>query len=172
MLFAFWLAETGNLETCFPALHLLLTRPLMTLNKPVRLSLHLRCKWSKFLFSNVSRVFDFSDFNDCPLEEWDGEEKKTKKFCFFLRFFFYVNHFKVLIESITKLLLFYVLIFFFFCWVCGILAPLPGVKPTPLALEGEVLTTGPPRRSPQKFYLLNQWICCAWDQDENFLSQT
>ena len=27
---------------------------------------------------------------------------------------------------------------------CGILAPWPGIEPTPLALEGKVLTTGPP----------------------------
>ena len=32
--------------------------------------------------------------------------------------------------------------------VCGILAPLGGgIEPTPLALEGEVLTTGPPGKS-------------------------
>ena len=35
---------------------------------------------------------------------------------------------------------------------CGILAPQPGIEPAPPALEGEVLTTGPPRKSPQ--YLL------------------
>ena len=27
---------------------------------------------------------------------------------------------------------------------CGILAPRPGIEPVPPALEGEVLTTGPP----------------------------
>ena len=30
---------------------------------------------------------------------------------------------------------------------CGILAPQPGIKSAPLALEGEVLTTGPPGKS-------------------------
>ena len=30
---------------------------------------------------------------------------------------------------------------------CGILAPWPGIKPSPSALEGEVLTTGPPGKS-------------------------
>ena len=30
---------------------------------------------------------------------------------------------------------------------CGILAPPPGIEPTPPALEGEVLTTGPPGKS-------------------------
>ena len=32
---------------------------------------------------------------------------------------------------------------------CGILAPQPRVEPTPPALEGEVLTTGLPGKSPQ-----------------------
>ena len=31
---------------------------------------------------------------------------------------------------------------------CGILAPWPGIKPAPPALEGEVFTTGPPGKSP------------------------
>ena len=30
---------------------------------------------------------------------------------------------------------------------CGILAPKPGIESAPLALEGEVLTTGPPEKS-------------------------
>ena len=30
---------------------------------------------------------------------------------------------------------------------CGILAPQPGIKPAPPALEGEVLTTGLPGKS-------------------------
>ena len=50
--------------------------------------------------------------------------------------------FKVFIEYITILLL-----FFFFnvlAFLVLILAPQPGIVPTPLALEGEVLTTGPP----------------------------
>ena len=32
---------------------------------------------------------------------------------------------------------------------CGILALRPGIEPTPPALEGEVLTTGPPGKSPE-----------------------
>ena len=40
---------------------------------------------------------------------------------------------------------------FMFCFIgpeaCGILAPRPGIEPTPPALEGEVLTTGPPGKS-------------------------
>ena len=45
---------------------------------------------------------------------------------------------------------------YYFCFTLGylghkayrILAPWPGIKPSPLALEGEVLTTGPPGKSP------------------------
>ena len=33
------------------------------------------------------------------------------------------------------------------CTACGILAPQPGIEPTPPTLEGEVLTTGPAGRS-------------------------
>ena len=35
---------------------------------------------------------------------------------------------------------------------CGILAPRPGIEPAPPALEGEVLTTGPPRKSPCRVF--------------------
>ena len=36
---------------------------------------------------------------------------------------------------------------------CGILAPRPGIEPTPPALEGEVLTTGPLGKSQYHPYL-------------------
>ncbi|CAI9159747.1 unnamed protein product [Rangifer tarandus platyrhynchus] len=60
----------------------------------------------------------------------------------FLALFF----FQVFIEFITILLLFYALVF----WpqVCGILAPRPGIELASPMLEGEVLTTGPPGKSP------------------------
>ena len=35
---------------------------------------------------------------------------------------------------------------------CGILPPQPGIKPTPSALEGEVLTTGPPGKSLKNWF--------------------
>ena len=39
--------------------------------------------------------------------------------------------------------------FWFFCLkTCEILAPRPGIEPAPPALEGEVLTTGLPGKSP------------------------
>ena len=53
-----------------------------------------------------------------------------------------MDHFKVFIELKHK---------YYFCSMCcffgheawGILAPRPGIKPTPPALEGEVIITGP-----------------------------
>ena len=49
--------------------------------------------------------------------------------------------FKVFIEFVMILILFYVLVFGL--EACGIIAPQPGIEPTPYALEGEILTTGP-----------------------------
>ena len=36
---------------------------------------------------------------------------------------------------------------FFGLEACGSIAPQPGIEPAPLALKGEVLTTGPPGKS-------------------------
>ena len=55
--------------------------------------------------------------------------------------------FKVFVEFVTLLLLFYALVFFD-PKACGILVPQPGIKPTTPALEGEALTTGPPGKAP------------------------
>ena len=69
----------------------------------------------------------------------------------FLKDFFDVDHFlDVFIEFVTVLLLFYVL-FFFGCEACGILVPQPGIEPASSALEGGVLTTGAPGKSPNIF---------------------
>ena len=46
------------------------------------------------------------------------------------------------------MLLFFLCFGFFGPEACGILAPRPGIEPTVPALEGEVLTTGPPGKSP------------------------
>ena len=35
---------------------------------------------------------------------------------------------------------------------CGILAPRPRIEPTPLALKGKVLTTGPPGKSLNNYF--------------------
>ena len=54
--------------------------------------------------------------------------------------------FKVFVEFVPILLLFYVLIFWG-CKACGILVPWPGIEPAPPALEDKALTTGPPGNS-------------------------
>ena len=55
--------------------------------------------------------------------------------------------FKVFIEFVTILLLFYAFAGFFGHEACGIPAPQPRIKHVPPALEGEVLTTGLPGKS-------------------------
>ena len=67
-----------------------------------------------------------------------------------------MDHFlKVFIESVMILLLFFFLasVLRFGCEACGILALQSVVKPTPPTLEGEVLTTGPPGKPPNLFFI-------------------
>ena len=74
---------------------------------------------------------------------------------FFKRFFWCGPFFKVFIEFVTLLLLFYVLVFIFGPEAWGFLVHLPGIVPTPPALE--VLTTGPPGKSLfARFEIQNQ----------------
>ena len=47
---------------------------------------------------------------------------------------------------------------FFGCKACEILAPRSGIKLTPPALEGEVLTTGPPGKSHNPSLLSYQLV--------------
>ena len=63
----------------------------------------------------------------------------NKNTTFLFKEFFMWTIFKVFIEFVIILLLFYG------HKACGILAPRPGIEPVAPALEGEVLTTGPPR---------------------------
>ena len=60
------------------------------------------------------------------------------------------TNFKAFAELVTILILFYVLAFFG-QEACGILAPQSGIKSAPLALEGKVLTRGPPGKSLEEF---------------------
>ena len=69
--------------------------------------------------------------------------------------------FKVFIEFVTLLLLFYA---FCVCGhkTCGILASWPGIRPATPALEGQVVTTGLPQeeedlRSPSQWFLLKSF---------------
>ena len=61
--------------------------------------------------------------------------------------------FKVFVEFVTITLLSYDFWFFSFGHKsCGLLAPpQPGIEPAPPALEGEVVITGPPGKSPRGF---------------------
>ena len=71
----------------------------------------------------------------------------SSSFCnILLCFFFDVDHF---LKSLSNLLqyCFCFMFWFFGCKECGILAPQPGIEPTPSALESQVLTTGPPGKS-------------------------
>ena len=63
---------------------------------------------------------------------------------FFFLSFFMRTIFKVFIEFVTILFLFYVVGFFFGQEAGEILVPQPQIEPIPPALEAEVLTTRPP----------------------------
>ena len=65
-------------------------------------------------------------------------------------FMFATIFFKKIFFKVFNLLRYcfcFFMFWFFGCKACGILAPRPGIKPSPPALEGEVLTTGPPGKS-------------------------
>ena len=76
----------------------------------------------------------------------------------FFFFFFNVGHLKIFVESVTIMasVVFWVL-FFFGSEACWILGPRPGIEPTaPFALESEVLTTGPPEKSPHVIFYMDK----------------
>ena len=66
-------------------------------------------------------------------------------------FFKDIFDFKVFIELLPYWIHF--LFWFFGCEACGILTLWPGFEPTPLKLEGEVLTSGPPGKPLFRFSL-------------------
>ena len=68
---------------------------------------------------------------------WRGKEREW----IHLFYFFDVDY----IDFVTILLLFCVLVFW--PWTSDILSPQPRIKPAPLALEGDVLTTNLPGKS-------------------------
>ena len=78
---------------------------------------------------------------------------------FVFKIFFWCGPF---LKSLLNLLqyCFCFMFWFFGCEACGILAPQPGIKLTPPALEGEVLTTGPPGKS--LFLLFKCFLCCGY----------
>ena len=59
--------------------------------------------------------------------------------------------FKVIIELVTILFLFFFVLLF--GWeACGVLGPQPGTEPTSLSLEGEVLTPRLPGKSQTNLF--------------------
>ena len=42
----------------------------------------------------------------------------------------------------------FIFIFWLSCAACGLFIPQTGMEPAPPALEGKILTTGPPGKSP------------------------
>ena len=68
-----------------------------------------------------------------------------------------MNFLKVFIKFVAILFLLYVPVFGH--KADGILAPLPGIKPATSALEGEVLTTGPPGKSPLLNFEWGLYVC-------------
>ena len=81
--------------------------------------------------------------------------------CYDFFFFFLLwTIFKVFIEFVTILFLFWGFSFLLFFWffgheACGILAPQPGAEPILLASEGEVLITRLPGKSLMAFLFLS-----------------
>ena len=65
---------------------------------------------------------------------------------FFFKIIFMWTIFKVFMNLLQYCFCF--MFWFFGCKACGVLALQPGIKPTPSAFEGEVLTIIPPRKSP------------------------
>ena len=75
------------------------------------------------------------------LEDFD----RKKVFGDFLKIFLMWTDLKSLLNLLQYC--FCIMFWFFGHEACGILAPRPGIEPSPSALEGEVLTTGPPGKS-------------------------
>ena len=73
--------------------------------------------------------------------------------------------FKVFIEFFTTSALAF--FFFFGCEICGILAPQPGIKPVPPALQGEVLTTGPSGKSLNSRFHIDYMITFHMNESKN-----
>ena len=73
-----------------------------------------------------------------------------------LEFFFFLKIFGCgpFLKSLLNLLQYWFcfIIWFFGREACGIPTPRPGIEPAPPALEGEVLTTGPPGKSRNFFF--------------------
>ena len=96
----------------------------------------------------------------CCVLAWLPFSRQTNSLLLSFNFFFLLKIFLFLTWTIFKVLIEFVcyniasvLFRFFGPEACGVLAPRPGIEPAPAALEGEVLTTGPPGKSPSFNFL-------------------
>ena len=108
-------------------------------------------------------IFPDQGLNLCPLH-WQADSQQLHHqgspnvwtllcfICFWFMWFFFKDFFWcwLFLKSLLNLLqyCFCFLFWFFGRKACGILAPRPGIEPSPPPLEGEVLTAGPPGKSP------------------------
>ena len=114
-------------------------------------------------------------------------------FCWFMFLFFFENFFwrGPFLKPWLNLLqhCFCFTFRFFGCEACGISAPQPGIEPSPPALEGGVVTTGPPGKSLERLdlffinfywsivalhccvslYCTAKWISCMYTSIPSFL---
>ena len=75
----------------------------------------------------------------------------SRSFFFFFKIFLCGPFLKSLLSLLQYCFCF--MFWFFSHEACGILAPWPGIEPVPPALEGEVLNTGLPSKSPRSLFL-------------------
>ena len=165
-----WLTELSfsfrqGFENCWPqmaiATVLTVTTTVMAFNVPM-LSLtpsNLPLSWY-FVLLGIITTPPTTSSGFLPSGQWVLQfQNPTWKPCFpGPHLFFFEDFFGCCCRPFLKSLLnllqycfcFYVVFFFFLDHkTCGILAPWPGIKPAPSALEGEVLTTGPPGKAPK-----------------------
>ena len=107
-----------------------------------------RVLWLNSIFHNERVLWDY-------LSQVDTFLKINLFFFFFLKIFWCGPFLKFLLNLLQYCFCF--MFWFFGPEARGILAPLPGIEPTPPALEGEVLTTGQPGKSQSIFFQSYLW---------------
>ena len=103
---------------------------------------------TSFELDNTSNFLShsFTQLHTIPWDDWTIVSL-LNPLCFLKDIFLIWTIFKLFIEYVKILSLFYVSVF----WLCGMWDPSsgPDIKPAPPELEGEVLSAGPPGQSPQ-----------------------
>ena len=105
-----------------------------------------------YSYNELEKVLSFLWFEnvcddlECIHYVFGGIQLLRYLFLIFSFLFFDVDLLKSLLNLLQYSFCF--MFWFFGCEACGILAPWPGIEPALPVLEGEVLTTGPPGKSP------------------------